>query len=43
LGIKDGGVGNHVDLSAAWIDLSLLLECVGKLREGIFEFLLFVD
>ena len=32
-----------MDLSAAWIDLSLLLECVGKLREGIFEFLLFVD
>jgi len=38
LGLKDGGVGSHVDISAAWIDLSLLTQCDGKLREGICDF-----
>jgi len=35
MGLKDGGMGSHVDLPVAWIDLALLSQCAGKLQEGI--------
>jgi len=38
MGLKDGGVGSHVDLPDAWTDLALLSQCAGKLQEGILNF-----
>jgi len=33
-GLRDGGVGRHVNLPLAWTDLAQLAQCRGKIQEG---------
>ncbi|XP_078666491.1 uncharacterized protein LOC144908615 [Branchiostoma floridae x Branchiostoma belcheri] len=39
-GLKDGGVGDHVNLPMAWSELAMLAQCKGKVQEECLEVLI---
>jgi len=41
MGLKNGNAQKHVDVSAAWIDLTLLSQCVGRIQQGTTGILFF--
>ncbi|CAH1252143.1 TMEM232 [Branchiostoma lanceolatum] len=39
-GLKDGGIGDHVNLPMAWSELAMLAQCKGKVQEECLEVLI---